>query len=74
MTILILLLRVYSVGEVSVLAHQIQKKPWNIGNKGYMKYLQGDVLILPTHCTWIGAEVCDPPKYDGLTDIDSFVK
>jgi hypothetical protein len=27
-------------------------------------------------CTlhWIGAEVCDPPKYDGLTDVDIFVR
>jgi hypothetical protein len=23
---------------------------------------------------WIGDEVCDPPKYDGLTDVDIFVK
>jgi hypothetical protein len=23
---------------------------------------------------WIGMELCDPPKYDGLTDISSFVK
>jgi len=23
---------------------------------------------------WIGDEVCDPPKYDGITDVDIFVK
>jgi hypothetical protein len=23
---------------------------------------------------WIGAEVCDPSKYDGLIDVDIFVK
>jgi hypothetical protein len=46
---LIRLLRVYSVGEVSTLARRIQKNPWNIGNRGYMKYLQGYVLILPSH-------------------------
>jgi len=23
---------------------------------------------------WIGTKLCDPPKYDGLTDISSFVK
>jgi hypothetical protein len=74
MTILILLLKVYSVDEVSVLARWIQKKPWNIGNKGYMKYLQGDVLHITHTLHWIGAEVCDPPKYDGLTDVDPFVK
>jgi hypothetical protein len=39
MTILILLPKVYSVGKVLVLARWIQKKPWNIGNKGYMRYI-----------------------------------
>ena len=23
---------------------------------------------------WIGAKVCDPPKYDGLKDVDIFVR
>ena len=23
---------------------------------------------------WIGTDLCDPPKYDGLTDINYFVK
>jgi hypothetical protein len=48
---LILLLRVYSVGEVSVTVHHIQKKPWNNCNRGYMKYLQGYALVLPAHYT-----------------------
>jgi hypothetical protein len=48
---LILLVRVYSVGAVSILAHHISRKPYNIGSKGYMKYLQGDVLLLPAHFT-----------------------
>jgi hypothetical protein len=50
MTILILLLKVYSVGKVSFLVRQIKKKLWNVGNRDYMKYLQGDVIVLPTHC------------------------
>jgi hypothetical protein len=29
--------------------------------------------ITHTLC-WIGAEVCDPQKYDGLIDVDIFVK
>jgi hypothetical protein len=23
---------------------------------------------------WIGTELCDPPRYDGLTEIDMFIK
>jgi hypothetical protein len=23
---------------------------------------------------WIGMELCDPPRYDGLTDIGIFIK
>jgi hypothetical protein len=57
---------VYLVGEVLVLVHQIQKKPWRIGNRDCMKYLQGDVLILPTHCDGLELRYVIP-KYDGLT-------
>lgn len=74
MTILILVLKVYSVNEVSVIACRIQKNPWSIGNRCYMRYLQGECACITYKLRWIGDEVCDPLKYDGQTTVDIFVK
>jgi hypothetical protein len=65
---------VYLVGEVLVHVHQIQKKLWRIGNRDCMKCPQGNVLGLPCALRWIGTEVCDPPRYDRLTDVASFIR
>jgi hypothetical protein len=70
---LILLLRVYLVGEVSVLASDSEE-----ALEHWQQRLHEVSTRRCAHITrtlhWIGAEVCDPLKYDGLTYIDYFVK
>jgi hypothetical protein len=39
-----------------------------------MKYQLDDVHAYTQSLHWIGTELCDPPRYDGLTDIILFLK
>jgi hypothetical protein len=70
MTILILLLRVYSVGEVSVLARQDSEEALEHWKQRLHEVSTRRCAHITHTLHWIGVEVCDPPKYDGLTDID----
>jgi hypothetical protein len=39
-----------------------------------MKYQIDDVHCITRSLCWIGMDICDPPIYDGLTNIISLVE